>query len=255
MPTPLKLLAVIERTRIADTECIILSERSGTTSTRILYLHGGAYVEQPILPHWLFLDRINNQCKAVITVPLYPKAPAHTFEETFDRLLPLYRNILTHSKSRDVVIMGDSAGGGLALALAELIGNAGMPKPKAVILISPWLDLSLRNASIDRLQEKDPMLNRRFLQEMGRSWAGSADMSDWRLSPINGPLENLPPLSLFVGTHELFIADARKFVTLCKRKGVSVNYHEYAKMNHDFPLFPIPEARDAQKKIVQIIRS
>jgi acetyl esterase/lipase len=74
------------------------------------------------------------------------------------------------------------------------------------------------------------------------------------VSPINGPVDQLPPVSLFVGTHELLLADARKFVVLCRRRGVRVDYHEYAKMNHDFPLFPIPEARKAQQEIVRIIR-
>lgn len=255
MPPPLKFLGIIERKRIADMDCILLSERSGTTRLRILYLHGGAYVEQPILPHWLFLDRINNQSNAVITVPLYPKAPVHTVGETFPKITELYASMVARTRGEDVVIMGDSAGGGLALALAQQIALLGLPRPKAVIMISPWLDLSLRNASIDRLESKDPMLSRRFLQLMGKAWAGSTDLSDWRVSPINGPFENLPPLTLFVGTHEIFLADARKLVMLCTRKGVRINYHEYPKMNHDFPLFPIKEAREAQREIVRVIKS
>lgn len=253
MPTPLKLLAVIERQRIEGLDCILLSERAAVSPLRILYLHGGAYVEQPILPHWLFLDRINNQCKATIIVPLYPKAPEYTIDDTFDSLVNLYRRMLESSRSSDIVIMGDSAGGGLALALAQQIALESLNKPKALILISPWLDITMRNAAIDSLEREDPMLNRRFLQVMGKAWAGEMDPNHWRLSPINGPVERLPPTSLFVGTHELFLADARKFTMLCRRKGVAVEYHEYPKMNHDFPLFPIPEARDAQREIVKTI--
>lgn len=254
MPAPLKLLGVIERKVIADLDCVVLQERSGTTNLRILYLHGGAYVEQPILPHWLFLDRINNVCRAIITVPLYPKAPVHTFEEATDRLLELYRKMLERSKARNIVIMGDSAGGGLALVLSQQIALSNLPIPKATILISPWLDITLRNADIDALETKDPMLGRRHLQTMGQAWAGNGDPNHWMVSPINGPLVGLPPLSLFIGTHELFLADARKLLLLCKRNGVKIDYQEYPKMNHDFPLFPIPEAWKALKHIVEIIK-
>ncbi|MDD2297358.1 MAG: alpha/beta hydrolase [Sphaerochaetaceae bacterium] len=254
IPTPLKLLGNVERKEIADLDCVLLQERNGTSATRILYLHGGAYVEQPILPHWLFLERINNQCKAIITVPLYPKAPTYTFEEGFTKIVNLYTTLLKTSSARNIVIMGDSAGGGLALALTQHIAKQKLPLPKAAILISPWLDITLRNADITPLEAKDPMLNRSHLQVIGRSWVGSGDPHDWRVSPINGILEGLPPLTIFVGTHELFLADARKMRLLCKRKGVFLDYQEYPKMNHAFPLFPIPEAKKAQAKIVEIIQ-
>lgn len=252
-PTPLKLLGVIEQKTICGMDCVVLSERDHVSKRRILYLHGGAYVEQPILPHWLFLDKINNQCKAVVTVPLYPKAPVHTFAQTFGPMLELYRDLLGANNPKDIVVMGDSAGGGLALACVQQILFAGLPQPKAVILISPWLDITLHNEDIAPLESKDPMLVRKHLQAMGRAWVGDGNPSDCRVSPINGPVVGLAPISLFVGTHELFLADARKFRTLCIRRGVSIDYHEYPKMNHDFPLFPISEARKAQKEILRVI--
>lgn len=253
IPTPLKIFGYVERKEIAGLDCVILKGRSGSTATRILYLHGGAYVEQPILPHWLFLDRINTQSKAIITVPIYPKAPTNTFEEAFYKVFDLYQTLLETTAARNIVIMGDSAGGGLALALAQQITRDRLALPKAVILISPWLDITLRNADITPLETKDPMLNRAHLQYVGRAWVGDGDPHDWRVSPINGILEGLPPLTLFVGTHEILLADARKLRILCQRKGVALDYHEYPKMNHDFPLFPIPEAREAQAKIVDIL--
>lgn len=254
VPSPLKLLAVVEQREVAGMDCIILRERQTNSKKRILYLHGGAYVEQPILPHWLFLDRINNQMKGTIIVPLYPKAPVHTFTETFDPLVEIYRTMLEEVEANDLVVMGDSAGGGLALALTQQLASLGEPLPKEVILISPWLDITLRNASIDAIESKDPMLSRRHLQEMGKAWVGDGDPNDWRVSPINGKLQGLPPLSLFVGTHEMFLSDAQKLQMLCTRQGTMLELYIYPKMNHDFPLFPIPEAKRAQREIIDIIQ-
>ncbi len=253
MPVPLQLLGVIEQKTYAQLECIVLRERKEIRKRHIIYFHGGAYVEHPILPHWLFLDRINNQVKGVITVPIYPKAPVHTVQDSFDHMVALCVSIIEEHGPEHTIFMGDSAGGGYALAVAQELLVHRSPLPKEVILISPWLDITLRNADIDAVQAKDPMLNRRHLQQMGRAWAGSTDPNDRRVSPINGPISGLPPLSLFIGTHELLLPDARKFRMLCMRRGVRLNYFEYPKMNHDFPLFPIPEATRAVREIVEII--
>jgi acetyl esterase/lipase len=254
MPTPLKLLAIVERRTIEGLDCVVLKERTFVGKTHILYLHGGAYVEHPILPHWLFLDRINNQVKGTIIVPIYPKAPVHTVLESFDKFVALYRKLIDDGiDAKDIVVMGDSAGGGLALALSQQLALDSVALPKEVILISPWLDITLRNAAIPRMVHKDPMLNRQHLQRMGKAWAGPLDPSDRKTSPINGQLRGLPRLSLFIGTHELLLPDARKLRLLCIRNGVKIDYFEYPKMNHDFPLFPIPEAKQALKEIVAII--
>jgi acetyl esterase/lipase len=252
-PVALKLLCEVKTLTLGAIPSIILHERGPQKPVHILYLHGGAYVEHPILPHWLFLDRINNLIQGTITVPIYPKAPVHTVMETIDPLIDLYRNIRQQHKVHKVIIMGDSAGGGLALALAQELVLRGEVMPKELILISPWLDIGLRNGDIDQLEPKDPMLNRQHLQVMGDAWAGSLPKEDRRVSPINGPMEHLPPLSLFIGTHEILLADARKFRILCTRSGSPITYREYPKMNHDFPLFPIPEAKQAIREIVAII--
>ena len=253
LPAPLNVLAVIERSMIAGNDCVILRERGRIRNTQILYVHGGAYVEHPILPHWFFLDRINNHVQGTITVPIYPKAPVHTVSEVFNKLIDLYCSITQENSPAHTILMGDSAGGGLALSLSQELLLRGIPLPKELILISPWLDISLRNANIQNLESKDPMLNRKHLQMMGQAWAGDVSVHDKKVSPINGPLQGLPPISLFVGTHEIFLPDAQKFKTLCARQGVQLSYFEYAKMNHDFPLFPIPEARSAVREIVGII--
>jgi acetyl esterase/lipase len=252
LPAPLKLISKVERIEIGGMDCVILSQ--GVAKTKyILYLHGGAYVDQPLLPHWVFLEQVVKGTQATINVPLYPKAPVHQYQETYDKLLFLYRNILAHTRHQDVVFMGDSAGGGLALGFSQYLCKEGLPQPERLILISPWLDISLENPGIDELEMKDPMLLREHLKIMGKAWAGDTDRRDYRLSPINGSLRGLPPISLFVGTYEIFLADARKFKIRALAQGAILSYHEYPKMNHDFPLFPIPEARKVLQEIIWLL--
>lgn len=251
-PVPLKLICKVERVEIEGLDCIILSQSVPSTKY-ILYLHGGAYVDQPLIPHWLFLDQVVKGSQAMVNVPIYPKAPVHQFQETYDKLLCLYRIILAQTKPQDIVFMGDSAGGGLALGFSQYIGKQGLPQPERLILISPWLDITMENPGIDGLEIKDPMLLRNHLKVMGKAWAGDTDRRDYRLSPINGSLKGLPPISLFIGTHEMFLADARKFKIRAIAQGATISYHEYPKMNHDFPLFPIPEARKVLHEIIWLV--
>jgi acetyl esterase/lipase len=150
--------------------------------------------------------------------------------------------------------MGDSAGGGLALALSQLLLKEGISQPGNIILLSPWLDVTLNNPKIAALKKFDPMLNLKLLIEAGKTYAGDTPTSNYLVSPINGPIQGLGKISIFIGTHELFLPDARKFKARAKREKVDINYFEYPKMNHVFPVLPIPEARLAMKQIIDIIK-
>lgn len=107
--------------------------------------------------------------------------------------------------------------------------------------------------AVNNLEELDPILGTMGLIEDGRAWAGSADPRDPRLSPINGPITGLAPITVFVGTHELFNADIRKFRDMARDQGVDLTFIEKDKMNHVYPLFPIPEADEARGQIADVI--
>ncbi|MDX9809374.1 MAG: alpha/beta hydrolase [Sphaerochaetaceae bacterium] len=251
LPVALRLIGKIQRIDFAGLDCFVLG--GGSTSLRILYLHGGAYVEQPMLPHWTFLDALGRKTGAEIIVPIYPKAPVHTYQQTFTLLTELYRLLLDICRPCDTVFMGDSAGGGLALAFSQYCKEASLPQPKELVLLSPWLDVSMENPKILPLQPKDPMLQRDHLAAMGKAWAGSTDVHDWHVSPLYGDLTGLPPITMFVGTHEIFLADAYTFQHRAQQQHVRIDMRVYPKMNHVFPLFPIPEAKRAMREIAEIV--
>ena len=117
----------------------------GTAQKRhMIYLHGGAYVNQMIGLHWNVVDKlIQAATGAHLTVPLYPLAPEHHHRATFDMLNQVWRDVTEKKPTGDIVLCGDSAGGGLALAFAMEMRDQGMPSAERLILFAPWLDITL----------------------------------------------------------------------------------------------------------------
>ncbi|WP_270167794.1 alpha/beta hydrolase [Paenibacillus sp. SYP-B4298] len=253
LPARLQRKYNIMKTSSYSMDTYLMKSSSEPSTRQILFLPGGGYTEQPLLWHWRFLHQLTQKLDCTITVPIYPKAPNHDYKESFAKVLPIYQDLLTKAAPEDIVIMGDSAGGGLSLALAQLLLEEGIPQPGNIILLSPWLDIALNHPDIAALEKKEPMLNLKLLIETGKVYAGGTKRSHYLLSPINGPLRSLGKITLFIGTHEFFLPDARKFKARADKENVHINYFEYPKMNHVFPVFPIPEARRAMQQIIDTI--
>ena len=220
----------------------------------VVYLHGGSYCEQPVLQHWQFCDRLARGADVTSVMAVYPKAPNNTFEAAYSYLTTLWNRLLREWKPEKIILMGDSSGGGLALAFAEYLRENGMPLPGQLILFSPWLDISMDTPVPAELNRLDPTLSADALRRMGRNWAGDTDVHDYRLSPIYGDLRGLPPMTVYYGTHEIFLPDARKFKEKCGREGAALDYIEEPKMNHCYALFPIPEAKRVLAEVIAKVR-
>ena len=231
-----------------DVEIIIFTPRKKASGSTLFYLHGGGYVEHASLLHFFFIDSIQKIYPCRVIMPLYPKAPSHSAVETVAKTKKLYEEIQNEAKN-ELSIIGDSAGGGLALALAQEVEQ----QPKQIILISPWLDISLNNPLIEEIQEKDPMLSAAHLKNMGISYRGELDERDHRVSPLFGDISQLSPITLFVGTHEIFLHDARLFKDKCERDKKDLLYIEKDKMNHDYPLFPMKEGKEAVSIMTKVL--
>lgn len=236
-------------------ECYTFNYENHSSNKSILYLHGGGYIKQPSLYHWIFIGKIAKKTNVEIYVPIYPKAPNYQYKESFDKVLPLYNWILENSANENIILMGDSAGGGFALALAQLLLEKNLPQPQKIILLSPWLDITMKNPAAHALERKDPMLGIYGLIQMGKAYAGDTNLDHYMLSPINGNINGLGEITLFIGTHEVLLPDARKFRDIAMSNGVKINYFEYPKMNHIFVLYPIPEGKKATKAIINIIQN
>lgn len=219
---------------------------------KIFYLPGGSYIENPLFFHYKFFDELATKTDLEIIVPIYPKAPKYDYKISYKKVYKLYCKLF--NEKNDVVIMGDSAGGGFALSLSMMIRDNKGVDPSNIILLSPWLDITMKNSDIKRHEKYDPFLSKKAFIKAGYLWANGDNRNKWILSPINGKFNDLGLITIFIGTHEIFISDARKFKKILNRNNIKFNYYEYRNMNHVFPLHPIPEAKDAKAKIIDIIK-
>jgi len=189
------------------------------TKKAVFYLHGGSYVAELTSTYWDFLSDLTQDTGATIIVRDYPLAPQYHYKDVFEMITPLYKETVKKVKSENLVIMGDSAGGGMALALVQKLEQEELEKPSKTILISPWLDVTMENSEIKKVQEKDKMLNAEILKLAGISYAREEnDTKNYLVSPIYGPIEKLENIVIYTGTHDILNPDVHKLEEMAKRK-------------------------------------
>ena len=175
----------------------------------ILYLHGGSYVGELEKYHWNFFKDIVDETQSTIIIPDYPLAPEHTYMEVFKIMEPLYKDIIENVQNKEFILMGDSAGAGLALALYQRSGKLNNRLPDKTILISPWLDVRMNNPKIDEIE--DPVLNKVLLKLSGKKYAGKNGMKSYLVNPILGPTDKLKNIYILSGTRDILNPDAKEF--------------------------------------------
>ncbi|MFE6864648.1 alpha/beta hydrolase fold domain-containing protein [Nocardia sp. NPDC057668] len=152
-------------------------------------------------------------------------------------------------------VVGNSAGAGLGLAAAQTLAAEDGPRPAGLILISPWLDGSMSHPDLPGLEAVDPFHRAAGLAEIGRLYADGLSVRDPRVSPLFGPMTGLAPLTVFSGTRELFLTDARTLADRAEAAGIPIDYHEAPGLPHNYALFPTPEGRAARAVILAACRA
>lgn len=216
----------------------------------IFYLHGGSYIYHVSDRQLKAMSRILDRTNSMLVVPIYSLAPFHTVDENFDRMVNLYNKTAAENKGRKMTLIGDSAGGGFALALAEGLSS----QPDELILISPWVDIGTNNSDIQNYMGVDPMVTVTLSQISGEAWAGAGNVSDWRVSPINGDLSKLRNVTVFVGTREIFYPDNMLlFEKLQENHVPNARLFIGKGLNHVYPCYPTLEGRMAIEEISRTI--
>lgn len=225
-------------------------ERRDTT---VLYLHGGAYINSFNAYQWRVMDDLAANADCCVLAPAYHLAPYADFTRAYADLTALCRAFAEANPDSRLILMGDSAGGGLALGLAQALAQAGEALPERLILLSPWVDVSMDNPDIAGYVAADPILHLELTRVHGRFWAGDADTHDPRVSPLYGEMAGLPPVTVYCGTRELLYPDILLACEKMAAAGVAVDLHVGRGLNHDYPLMPIPEGRAAAREVVELV--
>lgn len=216
---------------------------------KALYLHGGTYVFQIAHQHWTLIADLAHSTGTAFVVPIYPLAPAETAATIVSTAAAMAAELIGEAGASRFALLGDSAGGGMALAVAMRLRDAGVPAPHVTVLISPWLDISGTDPQLQVIQPRDPWLAVPGSHAAGRIYRGELREDDPMVSPINGSLENLGPITMFSGTRDILNADAHRLVARAAEAGLPLDYHEVPEMIHVYPLLPIREAREARAVI------
>lgn len=233
----------------------IVKPLTNPTKQLVLYLHGGGYVVPISKFHWAFIGALVKNTGCTVFVPLYPLAPANTWRETFNFLMPLYTKLIEKVKDMtEVTIMGDSAGGGLALSLALCIKEQKLRQPSQIILLSPWLDISMKNPEIYKIMNHDLMLGDKGAIRAANYYARGVDKTHYIVSPLYGDFTNITKVILFIGSADMLSPDCEKLHQKFVDNNLPMDYYLYPKMMHVFPLFHFKEARNAKKKIYDYLR-
>jgi acetyl esterase/lipase len=253
-PESLRSRHRVDEHDVAGFPSFTVAPRTGGGSRHVLYLHGGAYVHPPHKEHWSFVGDLVTDLNCSVTLPLYPLAPRYRYDTTLEVVWQAYQRIAAVTEPADQVVMGDSAGGGLTLALAQRLRAESRRQPANLVLLSPWLDITLNDPAVATLDRRDPYLSIPGLLEAARLYAGTLDHTDPRLSPLFGELTGLGRLSVFTGSRDVLFIDARRLRAQAELQDVDLDYVEYEDMFHGWMLQqPLPEARRARRQIVHII--
>ena len=272
----------IEQKKFMNKNVFILTPKNiEKTELTILYFHGGSYMAEIMQEHWNFLEKVINSTGATVILPDYPLAPKHNYKDVFDMVVPLYNEIVSKINLENLVVMGDSAGGGLALALEEKIvadtkslstqndseeinqGEIGMNQdyklPAKTILISPWLDVRLENPKINEVKKLDKDLNKDTLKLAGIAYAGEDGLNSYLVNPIDGDLSKLKNITIFTGTYDILNPDVHILVQKAEEQGISINIKEYEGASHIWILKDSSKEKDlkenAYNDLIEVLKA
>jgi acetyl esterase/lipase len=210
---------------------------NAVAGTAILYLHGGAYVVGSARAYQHFVGQVAARARVPAFVPEYGLAPEHPFPMAVDEALTVYRGLVEKGVG-EIALVGDSAGGGLALVLMSLLvaqaPDVPASLPVGAAVMSPWTDLALSGASMETRAEADPLLTKDSLAATARLYLGAHDPRDPMASPLYGDLAGLPPVRIHVGEDEILLDDSLRYGERLESHGGTIQVHTWQGMMHVF---------------------
>jgi len=234
-------------TPLGGGELVTVRPASGVVAAggALVYLHGGAFVNGIQPQHWTLVAHLADSTAREVHVARYPLAPEHDVTDALAFLEALHTHL---AQQAPLHVLGDSAGGNLALVLAQAHPGGGVLA--GLTLIAPWVDVAMRNPAIDAVEPHDPWLTRAGMRPIAMHWAAGRDLTDPTVSPLYGDLATMPPTLVLVGTRDICRPDCDRLYDLAPA-GVELTLHVENGSPHDYPLLPTPEGRRARAAITE----
>lgn len=224
--------------------------------TVVLYLHGGGYFFGSPRTHRQAIIGVAKACAAPAYGLFYRLAPEHPFPAAVEDAARAYRWLQQAHPGCNILLAGDSAGGGLALVTALGARDAGLAMPAGLVLYSPWTDLAVTGASVQRNARSCAMFTPGGIKRGAALYLAATDPREPRASPLYADLAGLPPLLLFASPHETLLDDTLRLAEKARGAGVDVEVVLRDRMPHVWPIFVhlLPEAREAMKHVEDFAR-
>lgn len=235
----------------------ILNQPLEKASRLLFYLHGGAFVSGSPRTHRHLALRLAREAEAAAFVLDYRLAPEYPYPAALEDSLRAYEWLLEKNFPPErIALAGDSAGGGLAVALTQKLIRENFPRPACLCLFSPWVDLTCSSAAYVTRGQRDPMINRQLALERACLYAGARQLADPEISPLFGELSGFPPLLIFIGSEEVLYDEALNLAQKASQAGCEVKLMEWSGMFHVFVyLFPfLPEGVEACRLAGEFLR-
>lgn len=247
---------IVENEDIADVEGAWFVPARKSDKKTILYLHGGGYCVGSFNTHRALIARIARSAGASAYAINYRKAPEHPFPAGLDDAIDVYMELLNLGH-KNIIIGGDSAGGGLCLALMQKLRASEIEMPIGAFLISPWTDLTFTGDTIKTKANVDPLIPPELLSVFANKYIGEYEASNPLISPLFADFDEFPPIYIQVGGHEVLLDDSTRLAKNMKEQGVNVSIDIYPAMMHVFQWLGgmIPEANKAIAQIGEFIKN
>lgn len=213
----------------------------------IIYLHGGCYIYGNINNYCTIPVQISNTTGLKVLSVNYSLAPENPFPKAIEDVQNIYEYLIEEGYTSDqIVIVGDSAGGGLALATVIKLRDLKADLPAALGLFSPWVDLTLKGDTIETLKDFDNVLSKRQLEGAAKIYAEKQELTNPLISPVFADLKNCPPMMILAGGREILLSDSINLARRATLDNTTVNFIVWDKLDHVFAVdSTLPESKEA----------
>ncbi|OJJ14022.1 hypothetical protein BKI52_44355 [marine bacterium AO1-C] len=253
-PKKLRKAFQVRDFQIAETKVTEVAPKDSTSDQVVLFVHGGAMIGGPGQHHWDSMQYMVKKTGVKFWLINYPKAPEHKITQIGQNIDAVYAEARKTHEPSQILLMGDSAGGNLILTLTQRLIKNGEQPPKALIPITPAVDVTFTNEAIDLLDKRDPLLSKVGVLSTANMSSGGVDLADPMMSPINGSFEKFPKTLMFIAGRDILYPDAKVAAYEMKKAGVPIEVIDETRMIHIWPLMPVMrEAKEALNKICDFI--